>query len=278
MREAAARIREGVPEGGIARTLLNHPRVSILGVPVSVLSFDQFMNCIDDWIQQRERHYVCTLDVHALMESSSATDIQKIYHSASIVAPDGMPLVWLLRRAGFAQADRICGPDLMPALFDRSQRTGHRHFLYGSTPRTLALLESNLKRRYPDTSVVGSCSPPFRELLPGEQQGVVDSINAARPDIVWVGLGAPKQDRWMWSFREKLNAPVLIGVGAAFDMLAGTVRRAPRFVQRSGCEWAFRLFQEPRRLGRRYLESNARFLLMLLYERLQPLRGPQSRA
>jgi N-acetylglucosaminyldiphosphoundecaprenol N-acetyl-beta-D-mannosaminyltransferase len=184
-----------------------------------------------------------------------------------------MPLVWLLRRAGYVLADRICGPDLMPALFDRSQRTGYRHFLYGSTESTLALLQRNLTRNYPGAKVVGVCSPPFRELLPGEQHAIVESINAATPDIVWVGLGAPKQDRWMGTYRSRLNAPVLIGVGAAFDMMAGTIRRAPPIIRRSGCEWLFRVFQEPRRLWKRYLDSNSRFALMLLHEKLHPPGG-----
>jgi N-acetylglucosaminyldiphosphoundecaprenol N-acetyl-beta-D-mannosaminyltransferase len=240
---------------------------------VSALSLDEFTTIIDRWILKRERHYVCTLDVHALMESQSAADVLEIYHSASIVTPDGMPLVWLLKRAGYAHADRICGPDLMPAVFDRSQRTGHRHFLYGSTPATLALLQSSLARRYPNAKVVGAYSPPFRELQPSEQQEIIDQINAAEADIIWVGLGAPKQDRWMGRFRPRLNAPILIGVGAAFDMLAGTITRAPPIIQRSGFEWVFRLLQEPRRLWRRYLESNSRFVVMLLYEKL--LRRPQ---
>jgi N-acetylglucosaminyldiphosphoundecaprenol N-acetyl-beta-D-mannosaminyltransferase len=273
MHEIDGRVPEGASPDDPARPVLNYPRVRVLGVPVSALSMNELLATIEHWIVNRERHYVCTLDVHALMESHSATDVQEIYRSASVVTPDGMPLVWLLRRAGYALADRICGPDLMPALFDRSQRTGGRHFLYGSTENTLARLESNLSKNYPGAKVVGTCSPPFRELLPGEQQAIVDCINAAAPDIVWVGLGAPKQDRWMGAYRSRLNAPVLIGVGAAFDMMAGTIRRAPPIIQRSGCEWLFRILQEPRRLARRYLDSNSRFALMLLHEKFHPPGG-----
>ncbi len=246
-----------------------HPRTPILGVPVSVLSMDQALCTIDGWVTRRERNYVCTLDVHALMESHSAPDIRRIYRSAGIAAPDGMPLVWLLRRRGHAYADRICGPDLMPALFHLSETRGYRHFLYGSSERTLALLRRALGERYPKAVVAGSYSPPFRALAPGEEEEVDRMVNSAEPDVVWVGLGAPKQDRWMFVHRSTLKAPVLIGVGGAFEMMAGVIKRAPGFARKTGCEWMFRLMQEPGRLGRRYLESNSKFLLMLIGEKLR---------
>lgn len=250
------------------------PQAYILGVPVSALTLDRLLEIVGDWVRSKERHFVCTLDVHALMEGRRAADVREIYRSASIVTPDGMPLVWLLRRAGHRHADRVCGPDLMPALFDRSQTEGYRHYLYGSTERTLRLLTDRLYGSFPGATVVGSYSPPFRELLASEGEAMVARINDAAPDIVWVGLGAPKQDRWMATYRPMLNAPVLIGVGAAFDMMAGTVRRAPRIVQRSGCEWAFRLLQEPRRLCSRYLKSNAGFAYMLVQDSLRPRGRP----
>jgi N-acetylglucosaminyldiphosphoundecaprenol N-acetyl-beta-D-mannosaminyltransferase len=240
----------------------------VLGVPVSVLTLDEAVATIDGWIASGEREYVCTLDVHALMESQSAPDVRNIYRSAAMVAPDGMPLVWLLHRNGYRTADRVCGPDLMPALFRHSQRRGHRHFLYGSTDATLSLLQEKLGRIFPGAKIVGSYSPPYRALTREEEREVDRVVNAADPDIVWVGLGAPKQDRWMAAHRGSLKAPVLIGVGAAFDMLAGKITRAPRFLQRTGCEWMFRLAQEPRRLTRRYLESNSKFAIMLIGEKL----------
>lgn len=250
------------------------PQALILGTPVNALTVDHLLQTIDRWVRKRERHYICTLDVHALIEGLDAPDVQAIYRSASVVTPDGMPLVWLLRHAGYRHADRVCGPDLMPALFKRSEAAGYRHFLYGSTTRTLEMLTAKLKESFPQANVVGSYSPPFRELLDEEQEEIAARINGLAPDIVWVGLGAPKQDRWMGSYRPKLAAPVLIGVGAAFDMLAGTVRRAPRIIQRSGCEWVFRMLQEPRRLCGRYMESNARFAVLLVQE---ALRLPHSR-
>jgi N-acetylglucosaminyldiphosphoundecaprenol N-acetyl-beta-D-mannosaminyltransferase len=249
-----------------------HPRPQVLGVPVSALTMDEALATIDRWIATGERNYICTLDVHALMESQSAPDVRDIYRSAAMVTPDGMPLVWLLRHMGYRSADRICGPDLMPAVFLQSESRGYRHFLYGSTETTLSLLEESLKRTFPGSTIVGRLSPPFRALTPAEEREIDREVNAADADIVWVGLGAPKQDRWMAAHRGTLSAPVLIGVGAAFDMIAGTVARAPRFLQQTGCEWVFRLAQEPGRLWRRYLESNSRFVRMLLEERLRPTR------
>ncbi len=249
-----------------------HPRLQVLGVPVSVLAFDEALATIDGWIASGERNYVYTLDVHALMESQSAPDVRNIYRSAAMVAPDGMPLVWLLRRSGYRTADRICGPDLMPAVFRHSQGRGYRHFLYGSSDATLSLMEEKLGLKFPGAKIAGSYSPPYRALTCEEEREVDRLVNAADPDIVWVGLGAPKQDRWMAAHRGALKAPVLIGVGAAFDMLAGTVTRAPRFLQRTGCEWMFRLAQEPRRLTRRYLESNTKFAMMVIGEKLRLTR------
>lgn len=254
-------------------SLLASPQDLILGTPVNALTLDGLLETVDRWVQNRERHYVCTLDVHALIEGLRAPDVQEIYRRASLVTPDGMPLVWLLRRAGHRQADRVCGPDLMPALFERSRAAGYRHYLYGSTAHTLDLLTARLSTRFPSAKIVGSYAPPFRELRADEHEAIATRINDAAPDIVWVGLGAPKQDRWMGAYRPRLQAPVLIGVGGAFDMLAGKVRRAPRIIQRSGCEWAFRMVQEPRRLCRRYVESNARFAFLLLQETLRPVHG-----
>lgn len=249
-----------------------HPRPEVLGVPVSVLTMDAALAAIDGWIRGGERMYVCTIDVHALVESRSAPDVRDIYRSAAIAAPDGMPLVWLLRRSGYPAAERICGPDLMPAVFQQSQSRGYRHFLYGSSEETLLLLQQKLNRKFPGARIVGHHSPPFRPLTREEERDVDQRVNAADPDIVWVGLGAPKQDRWIAAHRDALNAPLLIGVGAAFDMIAGRVKRAPRLVQRTGCEWMFRMVQEPRRLSARYVRSNFRFAMMLAGQRWRSAR------
>lgn len=249
-----------------------HPRPEVLGVPMSALSMNEAIAAIDEWIHQGQRQYICTIDVHALVESHFASDVRDIYRSAGIAAPDGMPLVWLLHQSGYHAADRICGPDLMPMVFRESQSRGYRHFLYGSTEDTLSLLRQQLNRNFPGAKIVGYHSPPFRPLTCDEEREIDELLNAANPDIVWVGLGAPKQDRWMAAHRNTLKAPILIGVGGAFEMMAGKVKRAPRVLRRTGCEWMFRMIQEPRRLSRRYLKSNFQFVLMLASQRWRPAR------
>jgi N-acetylglucosaminyldiphosphoundecaprenol N-acetyl-beta-D-mannosaminyltransferase len=178
-----------------------------------------------------------------------------------------MPLVWLLKSAGHGGAERVCGPDLMLRVIEDGCRRGYRHFLYGSRPETLRRLEANLVRRFPALRLVGSYSPPFAPFTADEEERTRAMINASGADIVWVGLGAPKQERWMAANRAFLEAPVLAGVGAAFDFHAGTVRQAPGVLQRSGLEWFFRLCTEPRRLWRRYLTTNPRFVAGVLLQK-----------
>jgi N-acetylglucosaminyldiphosphoundecaprenol N-acetyl-beta-D-mannosaminyltransferase len=249
-----------------------HLRPEVLGTPVSALTMDEAVATIDECIRRGERKYVCTIDVHALVESHFESDVQDIYRSAAIAAPDGMPLVWLLHHSGYHAADRICGPDLMPAVFRQSQQRGYRHFLYGSSDATLLSLQQKLNQEFPGVKIVGHYAPPFRPLTREEERDVDRILNAADPDIVWVGLGAPKQDRWMAAHRHALNAPMLIGVGAAFDMIAGRVKRAPRLIQRTGCEWIFRMAQEPGRLSKRYFKSNLWFAIMLARRSRRPPR------
>lgn len=249
-----------------------HPRPEVLGVPMSALSMDEAIQTIDEWIRHGEHHYISTIDVHALVESHFAPDVREIYRSAAIAAPDGMPLVWLIRRSGYRTADRICGPDLMPEIFRTSQSRRYRHFLYGSSEATLSLLRQQLNRDFPGAEIVGHYSPPFRALTCDEERDIDRLLNAADPNIIWVGLGAPKQDRWMAAHRGTLNASILIGVGGAFEMLAGKVRRAPRIIRRTGCEWMFRMAQEPRRLSGRYLKSNFQFAMMLANQKWRSAR------
>jgi len=241
---------------------------NILGLPINALPMSGVLAKIDAWIAGGERKFISTADVHALVSALGDPAIRRVYESATMVTADGMPLVWYLRKNGFPNAERVCGPDLLTTLIARSQDTGHRHFFYGASPNTLARMKERMARECPRTAIAGMYSPPYRELSAAEQREIDDLINAARPDIVWVGLGAPKQDRWMVAHRAGLNAGVLIGVGAAFDMYAGTVRRAPRIVRQTGLEWTFRVAQEPRRLAKRYVVSNSRFAAMVIAERL----------
>jgi N-acetylglucosaminyldiphosphoundecaprenol N-acetyl-beta-D-mannosaminyltransferase len=222
---------------------------------------------IGRWIDEGQREYVCVTGMHGVVESQSAAPLREIHNRAGLVTPDGMPMVWLLWWHGHRQADRVCGAELMGAVFDEGEKRGWRHYLYGAKPETLSLLEARLKQRVPDAKIVGRLSPPFRELTPEESAQIVDDINASGADIVWVGLSTPKQERWMSAHRSKLKASALIGVGAAFDFHAGTVRQAPRFIQRSGFEWLYRLAAEPRRLWRRYSTGVPVFLWRVLLQK-----------
>jgi N-acetylglucosaminyldiphosphoundecaprenol N-acetyl-beta-D-mannosaminyltransferase len=236
-------------------------RINILGVGVSAINPAMAVSTIDRWLKQRSRQYVCVADVHSIMECQRDEGARHICNAAGLVTPDGMPLAWLLKFSGYRYADRVCGSDLMFAVFEQGEKRGYRHFLYGSSERTLQRLKLKLERCFPGARIVGSISPPFRPLSTMEDRAIVAAINDSGADIVWVGLGAPKQERWMADHRRALDAPILIGVGAAFDFHAGLVRRAPRFLQRSGLEWLFRLYMEPRRLWRRYLTNNPQFLV-----------------
>jgi N-acetylglucosaminyldiphosphoundecaprenol N-acetyl-beta-D-mannosaminyltransferase len=243
-------------------------RENILGVGVSVINIGTAVDTIDRWITKVDKQYVCVTGVHGIMESSRSADIRRIHNQAGMVTPDGMPLVWLLKRAGYANCDRVCGRDLMAAVFERSTTSGYRHFLYGSSPETLDRLARNLSMRFRGTKIVGAYSPPFRPLTKAEDQAEVDTINRACPDIVWVGLSTPKQERWMAEHNGRIDAKVLIGVGAAFDFMAGLLKVAPEMLQRSGLEWAFRLAMEPRRLWGRYLKNNSAFMASIIAQRL----------
>jgi N-acetylglucosaminyldiphosphoundecaprenol N-acetyl-beta-D-mannosaminyltransferase len=238
-------------------------RTNILGVGVSAVNMETAVQTIFDWIDREERHYVCVTGVHGVIESQKSPDLRKIHNEAGMVTPDGMPLAWLLKVAGFQHSDRVCGPELMPNVFVRSQRRVVRHFLYGGSPKALELLRGRMMELAPEARIVGIYSPPYRALTEEEDANIVTAINSSEADIVWVGLSTPKQERWMADHRTRLSAPVLIGVGAAFDMHAGQIRRAPLFLRRTGFEWTYRLLLEPRRLWRRYLSNNPRFVALV---------------
>jgi len=238
-------------------------KLDVLGIGVSAANMNATLAEMDRWVAEGTKGYATLTGVHGLMEARRDPDVGRAYNQADLSLPDGMPLVWLLWRAGFADADRVYGPDLMLALFEHGIGRGYRHYLYGSSPKVLGLLEGRLRQRFPDALIVGSHSPPMRPPGAPEEQAVLDEINAAKPDFIWVGLGAPKQDLWMIKHRPLLDAAALLGVGAAFDFHAGLLRQAPHWVQRAGLEWAFRLAMEPRRLAGRYFRNIPPFLALL---------------
>ena len=236
------------------------PRVNVLGVGISAINLQEAVGEIERWIAQGEPHYVDVCTVQTVMECRKAPRLRQLVNDSGMATPDGMPLVWLSRLRGHRSAGRVYGPDLMLALCERSRTTKHRHFFYGGGPGVADLLARKLQARHPGLVVAGTHTPPLRPIDADEDRAVVDAINAAAPDIVWVGLGTPKQDYFVARHRARLRAPALIAVGAAFDFHAGVLRQAPRWMQRSGLEWLFRLAQEPRRLAYRYLVYNPLFL------------------
>lgn len=236
-------------------------RVNILGVRVSAIDLPLAIETISSWIAERRQRYVCITGAHGVMESRHDTALRVIHNRAGLVTPDGMPLVWMARLLGHPRTRRVYGPDLMRALSALSAERGYRQFYYGGNPGVAEDLAAILSETYPGLAVAGTLSPPFRPLTAEEDAAIVAQINAARPDIVWVGLSTPKQERWMAGHAGRLDAPVMIGVGAAFDFLAGKKAQAPLWMQRNGLEWLFRLCQEPRRLSRRYLWIVPGFLM-----------------
>ena len=242
-------------------------REQILGVGLSPVSMEQALARIEGWIARREATYVCLAPVHSLMDCQEDEALRGVFNASGMTTPDGMPLVWYLRARGHRHVERVYGPDLMLAMCARSQARGYRHYFYGGTQETLDALIAGLRARFPDLVVAGAYAPPFRPLTPEEDEEVCGRLRKAEADIVWVGLGAPKQEYWMAAHAGRVGAPVLIGVGAAFDFLSGRKRQAPRWVQRGGLEWLFRLTQEPRRLWPRY-RRYPRFVFLLAAQML----------
>lgn len=234
-------------------------RANVLGVGISELTLEGAVRTILEWRARGERHHVSTCNVHTIMECQRSTALRRRVNAAGLATPDGMPLVWLLRSCR-RDVSRVYGPDLMLALCQAGLAHGLRHCFYGGAPGVPERLAERLRGQFENLQVVSAISPPFRNLTPEEDEACVRQINAARPDIVWVGLGTPKQDYWVADHVGRVEATALIAVGAAFDFHSGRMRQAPRWVQRSGTEWAYRLIQEPRRLWRRYLIDNALFL------------------
>lgn len=243
-------------------------RTNVLGVGISAINIPMALKTLDALIERKYRTYVCITGVHGVMESQTDPELRNIHNQAGLVTPDGMPMVWMSRLAGHKHVDRVYGPDLMLAVCEVSTEKGYRHFFYGGNEGVPELLRDKLQQKFPGLQVVGTYSPPFRPLTPEEDAAIVAQINAAQPDIVWVGLSTPKQERWMAAHLGKVQAPVMVGVGAAFDFHAGLKQQAPRWMQRSGMEWFFRMVSEPKRLARRYLQNNPRFVIAVLMQLL----------
>lgn len=244
------------------------PRVNVLGIGISAITMRQALDQVAAWIKRGAREYVCVCNVHTIMECQHNDTVRSAVNRAGLATPDGMPLVWLSRRKSRTKVSRVYGPDLMLALCELSIARGYSHYFYGGAQGVPERLAERLRQRFPGLRVAGTYSPPFRALTAEEDAHLVTQLNQAAPDIIWVGLGTPKQDLWLAAHRNQLNAPVLIAVGAAFDFHAGRVSQAPRWMQGAGLEWLFRLIQEPRRLWYRYLVYNPLFVMLVLAQAL----------
>ena len=250
------------------------PRFNVLGVGVHALTLDQACALAIDAALGRRRGYVCVTGVHGVSEAQSDPALRRILNTAFLNTADGMPLVWLGRRHGFRTMTRVYGPDLMLAVCDRGRASGLTHYFYGGVPGVAEELRVRLTARFPGLRVVGAGTPPFRPLTADEAAALQTEVARARPDVLWVGLSTPKQERFMAAHAAALDAGLLVGVGAAFDFHSGRVPQAPRWIQRSGGEWLYRLVREPRRLGPRYLKNHPRFLWRLLLQAVGLRRYP----
>jgi N-acetylglucosaminyldiphosphoundecaprenol N-acetyl-beta-D-mannosaminyltransferase len=233
---------------------------SVLGASIDVLSWEDAIRQIVAWGAARESRYICICNVHSVVTTTRDPEFRKVINGADMSTPDGAPIAWALRRSGFASQERVNGPDLMWKYLGEAERLGQAVFFYGSTGQTLSKLRERIARRFPRLHVSGMLAPPFRPLSPQEDEMEVEMINRSGAQVVFVGLGCPKQEKWMAAHRDRINA-VMIGVGAAFDYHSGTIKRAPLWWQRNGLEWLYRLGSDPQRLLKRYMVTNTLFII-----------------
>ena len=237
------------------------PSVEILGIPLAITDYERTMDWMDATIVDGGRGYVCVAATHTVMACQEDPDLRDAVVDSDLTVPDGQPLVWAMNALGHNLTSRVYGPDLMARYCARSATTGTKMFLYGGRDQgALVQLALNLRRRHPGVQIVGGYSPPYRPLTSEEEDAILTEIKRSDADVVWVGIGVPKQEKWMAQMRPRVDAPVLIGVGAAFDFHAGLVPQAPAWMQSAGMEWVYRLAREPRRLWKRYLRYNPRFV------------------
>ena len=234
-------------------------RVNILGVGLSAINLDSAREAIHQALTEKRKGYVCVTGVHGVMEAQEDPQIRQILNQAYLNTPDGMPMVWVGKLRGFRQMDRVYGPDLMLTVCEFTRDKPFTHFLYGGAEGVAPELKRRLEQRFPGIKIAGTYTPPFRPLNSEEEADLIRQVTAAKPDILWVGLSTPKQEKFMAQYFQKLDTTLMFGVGAAFDFHTGRIRQAPRWIQRSGLEWLFRIACEPRRLWRRYLRNNPRF-------------------
>jgi N-acetylglucosaminyldiphosphoundecaprenol N-acetyl-beta-D-mannosaminyltransferase len=263
-----------------------HECADVLGVKVSAINMSQAVDTADRWIRAGQPGYVCVTGVHGVMEAQKNPEFREILNHAMMNTPDGMPMSWVGRLQGFEDMDRVFGPDFMSAMCQLSLERGFRHFLYGGQPGIAEKLKYSLQKKFPGLQVVGTYTPPFRDMNVEEEDTLLAQLRDTRPHILWVGLSTPKQERFMAQYVDRLQVPLLVGVGAAFDYHTGAIRDCSTWIKRAGLQWLHRLAQDPRRLWRRYLRNNPAFVwniaLQLLklrrYPRISDMPAPEERA
>jgi N-acetylglucosaminyldiphosphoundecaprenol N-acetyl-beta-D-mannosaminyltransferase len=236
---------------------------NILGVNIAVTNLNEAINYIEENLGNLKGNYVCISNVHTTITAYENEEYRKIQNGGALVLPDGKPLSILSQIRGFKNAERVAGPDLMGELFKESEEKGYKHYFYGSTEETLEQLKLKLKEAYPKLNIVGSYSPPFKTDVYLERKKILSEINDRGTDFLWIGLGAPKQEKWMSIHKEKVNA-IMIGVGAGFDYFAGNIKRAPIWMRKFSLEWLYRLMQDPKRLFKRYATTNSKFIYLTM--------------
>jgi N-acetylglucosaminyldiphosphoundecaprenol N-acetyl-beta-D-mannosaminyltransferase len=237
-----------------------HARVNILGVGVSAISMSDAVDATDAFLRGKDQSYVCVTGVHGIMEAQQDSKFRKILNGSFLTTPDGMPTVWLGHAHGFKTMTRVYGPDYMLEVCNMSVVRGYRHFLYGGKPGVAEQLRDTLLDRFPGLQIVGTYTPPFRPLNADEESELRRQLAESGADVLWCGLSTPKQERFMDTYQGRLPVKLMVGVGAAFDLLSGNLSEAPDWMKKAGLQWSYRLLKEPRRLWRRYLINNPKFM------------------
>lgn len=243
-------------------------RVDILGVGVHALDMDGALERIEKAVTSHQKGYVCVTGVHGIMEAQSDSKLRNILNHSFLTTPDGMPTVWIGKLKRHFDMDRVYGPELMLEVCKLSAKKGYTHFLYGGNEGIAELLKANLESRFPGLKIVGHYTPPFRPLNPEEEKNLIEQVRALKPDFFWVGLSTPKQEKFMAQYLDRLDTKIMFGVGAAFDIHTGKIKDAPQWIKRSGLQWFHRLCQEPKRLGKRYLINNPKFVGLITLQLL----------
>lgn len=252
------------------RIFQNQPRIAeILGVKFNLVGYAETIAAMEHAISNRSQLTITFVNVHSIMTAQKDKEFRNSINNSSLSVPDGMPLVWISRWTDTPLSERVYGPDLFRYFCNLSEHKGYSHFFYGSSPLVL----QRLTQKFSHVHITGSISPPYRPIKPDEENRYIEEINRGKPDVLWIGLGCPRQEKFMNRIRGRVEVPVIASIGAAFDFFAGEVRQAPRAWQRHGLEWLFRLIQEPRRLAFRYLVYNPLFIYKIS---LQILRGKSS--